>query len=53
VLEVLVAEFLEVVFQVIDGFRVVLQSSQKTTFTYAKSALKNVGHRLLQFWHDR
>jgi len=53
VLEVLVAEFLEVVFQMIDGVRVVLQASKKTTLTYAKRALENVGHRLLQFWHDR
>ena len=51
VLEVLIAEFLEVVFKVIYRLRIVLQSSKKTTLTYAKRALENVGHRILQFWH--
>jgi hypothetical protein len=53
VLEVLVAEVLEIVFQVIYRVSIVLEASQKTTLTYAERALEYVGHRLLQFWHDR
>jgi hypothetical protein len=49
VFEVIVAERLEVVFEVIYGFRIALETTQESTFTYAQCAFENVGHRLLHF----
>jgi len=39
-----VREFAKIVFEVIDSLCIVLQSTQKTTFTDAKCAFENVSH---------
>ena len=43
-LQILVTEFAEVVFQVIDRLRVSVQSSKDSTLADAEDLLKNVGH---------
>jgi hypothetical protein len=48
VLQLVVGELGEVVFQMVDGFCIVLEATKESSLTYAKCAFENVGHDLLQ-----